>query len=268
VENCRAAVAVSGEMSMLGGLIGRNLSGTIKNSHATGRVEGLGNSNKVGGFVGQNYYGEIENCTATGEVSGNFKVGGFVGRVYQESRIIDSSARGDVSASGDYAGGFGGLINAPISSSKASGNVEGAGDWVGGFAGFNGAEQSVIEYCYATGSVSGGKNVGGFSGHNRGTLNQVYARGPVNGEEQSGGLFGFNEGQVEASYYELGPAAPGVTVDDWGRTTEQMQAGFPDAVLDLNGEDCPEGDIIYAGWEEDTWNFGTDTDYPWLRWLD
>ena len=64
--------------NLAGGLVGSNESGgSIKNSYATGSVEG---PSEVGGLVGSNESGgSIENSYATGSVKGAFYVGGLAG---------------------------------------------------------------------------------------------------------------------------------------------------------------------------------------------
>jgi len=127
--------------SNVGGLVGRNSSGTISNCYATGDVIG---DSYVGGLVGYNSSGTISNCYATGNATGSSSVGGLVGR--------DSSGT--------------------ISNCYATGNVTGS-SYVGGLVGYN--SSGTISNCYATGDVIGDSYVGGLVGRSTGTISNCYA---------------------------------------------------------------------------------------------
>ncbi len=99
VVNCGASVNVVGSGG-IGGLIGKNLGGTISRCYATGDVSG---AMDVGGLVGAIPAGTLENCYATGAVSGNENVGGLV--AYNSGSISNCYAIGDVNVAND-SGGF------------------------------------------------------------------------------------------------------------------------------------------------------------------
>ena len=69
-----------------GGLIGKNLAGTITNCFAAGNVSGLFDT---GGLVGK-HFGAIDKCYATGDVGGAlYYSGGLVGYNYNNGAITD-----------------------------------------------------------------------------------------------------------------------------------------------------------------------------------
>ena len=84
ITNSYAAVSVSGTTSTVanadvGGLVGFNEGGSIRNSYATGEVKGSGN--RRGGLVGFANGGSIRNSYATGRViaGSDSNIGGLVG---------------------------------------------------------------------------------------------------------------------------------------------------------------------------------------------
>ncbi len=160
-----ASGAASGD-SAVGGLVGHNF-GTITHSYATGAISSTTSlSADVGGLVGHNL-GTITNSYASGSVSGHHFLGGLVGSNY--GAVSNSYAAGAVSGSGTFVGGL-----------------------MGYFDGVGGPSASLTD-AYATGSVSGDREVGGLiGGTNGGTIIRVYATGSVSGNEYVGGLIGVN----------------------------------------------------------------------------
>jgi hypothetical protein len=107
-------------------------SGNINNCYATGKVTG---SNKVGGLIGTlgSSVITVENCYATVEVKTTFTGGGFAGFGY--ANVKNCYARGNVTATKNYAGGF------------------------------IGESYSKIQNCYSTGTATTPYNAGGFAGY-------------------------------------------------------------------------------------------------------
>lgn len=172
VTDCYTKVTLSGQGNT-GGLLGYNSGSTVTNCSAAGAVSGSGSY--TGGLIGSNA-SSLENCNSSCSVSGGFYVGGLVGTVTSSSaKIANSYATGDVS------GILSGYAN------------------VGGFVGSN---SGFIDYCYATGAVTGvGRYTGGFVGTNRETINNSYATGSVSGESSVGGFAGYNYfGDIYTSY--------------------------------------------------------------------
>ena len=99
VTNCYSTGSVSGS-SIVGGLVGSNISATITNCYSTGSVSGTDN---VGGLFGRGT-GTITNCYSTGSVSGDENVGGLIGNNY-EITITNCYSTGSVSGA-NYVGGL------------------------------------------------------------------------------------------------------------------------------------------------------------------
>ena len=75
-----------------GGLVGWQMRGQIINSHSMCTVDGGRGGHYIGGLVGSNIYGSITSSYATGEVSGHQSVGGLVGGLSKDGKIINSYA--------------------------------------------------------------------------------------------------------------------------------------------------------------------------------
>jgi hypothetical protein len=72
-------------------------------------------------------------------------------------------------------------------------------DFVGSLIGIN--EQADIEFCYATGVVSGNYQVGGLLGyHNGGNVTNCYATADATGDDYVGGLVGYNEAPLSSCH--------------------------------------------------------------------
>ena len=126
----------------VGGLVGRNDTGIITNSHAAGFITALA-AETVGGLVGLNTNSTITNSYAMGSARGNSRVGGLVGR----------------------------NDNGTITNSYATSSVSG-GTLVGGLVGRN--DNGTITNSYVTGSVSGRTLLGGLIGTNLGSVSFTY----------------------------------------------------------------------------------------------
>jgi hypothetical protein len=91
-------VNISGYYS-IGGLVGYNDGGTIKNSYSTGYVKSVWTDS--GGLVGVNL-GTITNSYSTVNISGYYYVGGLVG--YNDGNITNSYSIGNVSGTSNLGG--------------------------------------------------------------------------------------------------------------------------------------------------------------------
>jgi hypothetical protein len=152
-------------------LVGRNYSGTISNSYATGSVSSSASHysstshSYAGGLVGENS-GAISNSYATGSVSS--------------------------SASSSIAGGLVSFNSGPISNCYATGSVSSSAassassfSIAGGLAGTN---AKPISNCYATGSVSSSSDdSGGLVAHNSGLISDSYWNKDTTGQSGSAG---------------------------------------------------------------------------------
>ena len=246
ITNSTATGVVEGYYAV-GGLVGRESGGTIMNSYAMSAVEG---NSDVGGLAGHNSRGTITNSYATGAVTGTGSyIGGLVGW-NSSGNITNSYATGAVK--GWYRmGGLVGLAGGNITNSYATGAVVGRSGLAGGLVG---DARGNITNSYATGSVVGNGRVGGLVGHNYGTITNSYATGFVveNGRSVAGGLVGNNEGRITNSYWDTQTSRIASGVNGRGLTTAQLQS--------------PTNAIgIYAQWSTGNWNFGTDEQYPILK---
>jgi len=157
--------------STVGGvrIINSSSSGTITSSH----------KNDVGGFVGRMWNNsEISSSIASGNINCAGFCGGFVGSTRNDSLIDDCEATGNVTSNGNgsatYIGGFVGFHQhfSVIEDSMSSGDVIAPGLSTGGFAGGSNAESKILA-SEARGNVSAtGSGVGGFIG-------QMYVGSPV-----------------------------------------------------------------------------------------
>ncbi|MCS3498178.1 filamentous hemagglutinin family protein [Bradyrhizobium japonicum] len=239
------------------GLFGYIDGGTIRNVGLEGgSVTG---NNAVGGLVGSSglwvyggtssvAYNTISNVYNTGNVTGSgAMVGGLVGDAYITT-ISYSYATGTVAGYG-AAGGLGGrVVASSVSNSYATGNVSAVWDGAGGLIGYNigtwmgpgPADYAIgtVSHSHATGTVTGGVNVGGLLGYcNIGLVTDSYATGNVSGTgsnggtgTSAGGLVGFaSYSQVERSYATGNvsgvDAVGGLVGGDWyGGTVSQSYA--------------------------------------------
>lgn len=200
----------------------------------------------VGGIVGYNE-GAVRRSHAEGNVDGVGSVGGVVGRNLGAVR----QSRASVEVSGeDNVGGITGR-NAgvgEVSESYATGSATG-GTEVGGVVGSNGGE---ITDSYAVVNVDGDSTLGGLVGANvGGVVQRTYSTGVVRGVRESGGFVGLNEGDVFESYWDR-------------ETTNQASsgAGVPLSTDEMTGANAPRNMEFDFG---ETW-VRTDEGYPTLVW--
>ncbi len=166
------------------------------------------NSSFVGALVGYAVGASIENVYVLG---GSIKsstsatantiadIGGLIGSAYQTT-IVDSYAAVDLNVTGTGVGGFIGRVedNTTITNSYSTGTVNNYNAsaryviYTGGFAGWaSGGNTSKIESSYATGRViSVNGSAGGFIGCAHGIINNSYATGFVEGSGKVGGFVG------------------------------------------------------------------------------
>ena len=143
---------ITGGYGGVGGLVGWQSSGTslvmqprgvISNSYSTAIV--LGNISQLGGLVGRQDNGEIINSYSTGTISGSTYVGGLVGYMGESddvgAAITNSYSTGNVTCTNNIAGGLVGYQRVyssnilTISNSFSTGIVTCPGDSAGGLVG-------------------------------------------------------------------------------------------------------------------------------------
>lgn len=261
--------------TFVGGLVGANYDGNIKNCYSTGHIggptnDGLIDIDAIGGLVGYNNGGTISNCYSAGTitcplrsmVNDNEHVGGLVGYNY-DSTIINSYSTMNVTASLWGGVNVGGLVGfnqyGNIYSSYSTGSIIGD-NFVGGLVGQN--VNGSITSCYSTGSATGlaethgGINtadyIGGLVGVNHGSITSSYSTGQVSGDNYVGGLVGDNDAGVISSFWDKQTSGRQSSNGGTGKTTLEMQN--PDT-------------FISVGWDFDTpiWMI-TGQDYPRLIW--
>jgi len=211
----------------IGGMVGSIYNGSIYNCHTSGILtspytDGGYNGGVVGFFdiCTANMY-HIENCSSTCDIiSSGYSSGGLIGYASLNSRILNSSASGNVSG-GMYVGGLiGYLYGELIDGCSASGNVTATrdhvdgmfeGDYVGGLLGGCGNSFSTTEIkrSYSTGDVTAtGDYVGGLIGESDyiSNINDCYATGHVTGRNYVGGLIGevWGDGPTIRNCYSVG----------------------------------------------------------------
>lgn len=174
INNCNSSVDMkpkaSYENSSIGGFIGRKFGKgvlTITNSFATGDIS-VNSGYEIGGFCGYLYEPFlIQNCYATGNVTfnnpnqpTNKSTGGFVGKVYDNTSVVE----------------IGNFVNC-----YATGNVSGLLN-AGGFAGELWGD---VNNCYATGKVAGNNNSNGFAGiYQRGSATNCFFNTETSGKTE------------------------------------------------------------------------------------
>lgn len=166
----------------VGGFVGINNGGTIKNSSAAGSI--TGNQGGRGGFVGFCHGGTFVDNSTTVTVSGQSNLGGFVGMQDIAASFTRCHSSGDVIGNGGYIGGFCGQIgngsvdfkgsfsDCYVYNAEKAITISGKGNAIGGFVGWIGhntyaGNTGTIEKCYEKNvniTSEGGAYVGGFAG--------------------------------------------------------------------------------------------------------
>ncbi|MDA9285602.1 filamentous hemagglutinin N-terminal domain-containing protein, partial [Pseudomonadales bacterium] len=174
VTNATAIGDVIGS-SRVGGLLGYSNSNVTK-TQASGEV--AGGLRYVGGLIGKQVSGTVSDSSyLTGTVSGQGYVGGLIGHVDNKSAVVlGSYSTGGVSASADFVGGLIGFMEGSLGDSVtaqptsrgslhsyATGNVTGRYD-VGGLIGRL-ASTGLVANSYASGDVTAAANYGGVLGY-------------------------------------------------------------------------------------------------------
>ena len=150
VNDARVRADSANTVDAIGGLVGYNENGVIKNNQSHGNVSG---GDSVGGLVGRNVGGIVSGSHATGNISGLIGVGGLIGH-NETGAIKYSSAAGRVRGEDNVGGLVGTILNTNIAHSFATGSVSGHTS-LGGLVGFleNYNSTIYIDSNYATGDV-------------------------------------------------------------------------------------------------------------------
>ena len=248
VEGRESVGGVSGAVYGDQGVVGWT-AGTARNVHADVRVTGEW---EVGGLVGR-IEGSVDVASSTGAVEGTTFVGGLAGINF--GTVAASFASGTTEGE-ERVGGLVGANFGVLTRSYATGAARGQTS-VGGLAGFHqGTSRSSIAAGYATGDVAGDVWVGGLvGGHGSGSIVASYATGAVVGEGDVGGLIGWaNDPSETAAAYSERHAAAGFAVGTPASTTGSR------TTADLLASPGYEG--IYGSWDIDLDGDG-EADDPW-----
>jgi hypothetical protein len=202
VSNSYSSGSVASDDYDVGGLVGYNY-GDVRNSYSSANVTG---EYSVGGLVGRNVYGfwgvegTVSNSYFMGSVAGDKYVGGLVGWNRNAGTVSNSYSSGNITGNSCVGGLVGwndeATVSDSYSSGSVSGNIEGA---VGGLVGANG-DAGTVSNSYSTASVTSDNNVGGLVGENAGIVTRCYSSGDVTGNSVVGGLVGQSWGTVSTCY--------------------------------------------------------------------
>ena len=242
------------------GLFGYIFDGTVTNvSLVDVAIIGL---NIVGALSGSIYFNStIENCNATGIINstkGHF-IGGLIGHSWL-STISDCYADVNIHNAGNNIGGLVGYnrFGTLVKRSFATGTILDAIEIAGGLIGLN--EESFIENCYATGSISGAYIIGGLVGFSQGEkdapsgIENSYATGNVfASESHAGGIIGISYGTtIYNSFWDKETTGQEISSgSDYilGKTLLQMKT-----------------ETTFIEWDFDqTWDIKEGETYPFLR---
>ena len=261
--------------SEVGGLVGMSTEDSEIDNVDLDRVSIKGDS-QVGGLVGMNAGDSVIDNVDLDRVSikGDSQVGGLVG-MNQKGIIINSRLSGDsaaitnrVEGDGNRIGGLVGMNEGGrIINSHAVANIQGeriigitTGYHVGGLVGYNTGQ---IINSYAYGSVAANENVGGLVGnhligdHATGEIINSYAAGTTTGTNYVGGLVGLNSGgTITHSYWDKTTSGMLSSDGGVGKTTERLQSPIRPGSTSTK---------VYYGWREEIWDFGTNKQYPALK---
>jgi len=116
-------------------------------------------------------------------------------------------------------------VTGSIARCYATGEVKATGQYTGGFGGENIAGEVVDSF--STGSVNGKNYIGGFLGYNGGHVTRCYTASSVNIEvsvDQIGGFCGGSgtEASVENSFYDVLVTGQSTSFGATGMATEEM----------------------------------------------
>ncbi len=174
------------------------------NGHALKNLAIYRSQEEYVGLFGHLNYGSVISSVNLDDVKirGNRYVGALAGQI-NNSKVLNSSAQGELKAFGAYAGGLIGYANnSLIDGSTVNVNVIGT-NRAGGLAGGS-LSGSLITGSAALGDVQGDTRLGGLVGYQENSVvENCFASGRVNSEQTGnvmvGGLIGFSEGILGAS---------------------------------------------------------------------
>lgn len=173
------------------GLFGFAEDATIENLTVEGlNIKGHDYSGLLCGYVMNSMLFDVNTFA---DISANSKCGGLVGQA-NNITINNCSHTGNVFGSGEYVGGFAGVISGTVSSCSHRGNVTGQ-YLTGGFVG--NCQATLINICNTSDSISGHDFTGGFAGSLTSSSLQGINSNTINvfGTLYTGGVVGKIESQ-------------------------------------------------------------------------
>ena len=172
-----------------------------------------------------------------------------------------------------HKGGLVGVNNGTISNSYSTGVTRDATN-IGGLVGTN-EPNGTIKNSYSGGEISLASYGGGLVGTSRGKIRNSYSIAQVVRSSFSGGLVGRHvDGGISNSYSagkdigligskNFGPPAPSNSYWDAASGVASTQGGTSQSTVALQSPTVSTG--IYSAWSEDDWDFGTDIQYPAIK---
>ncbi len=250
VENCNSSGVINGIGSGIGGLIGVNNGGDVKDSFSSCEVTGKEN---IGWLIGSNS-GAIVDSYSNGIVNTdgntpNYTLGGLVG--YNGADISNCHFYGTINANDTNYSYVGGLIGynsyGAVTDCYSTCTINGSGS--GGLIGtnYNGIVtdchsnvtingnggglitnnmgSSVINNCYSTGVTNG---IGGLIVFNEsyGIINNCYSTVDVTSDYGCGGLVGYNSGlgTINNCFWDTETSGLSTSDGGTGKTTAEMKS--------------------------------------------
>ncbi|OGN95543.1 MAG: hypothetical protein A2Z77_00235 [Chloroflexi bacterium RBG_13_51_36] len=190
VKNSFSSGQVRGTGS-IGGLVGDN-GGLVSNCYSTSYVE-FSTGGTGGGLVGRNIGGTVMCSYSTGSVHGGNVGGGLV--AVNNGSVSRCYATGGVFGKNISSGGLVGLNNGSVSDSYSTGGVSG-NSFVGGLVGLN---DGSVSNSYSAGSVTGNSFVGGLVGENEGgAVTESFWDTETSGQAASAGGTGKTTAEMQA----------------------------------------------------------------------
>jgi hypothetical protein len=186
IADCSVSGTVAGAGNS-GGLVGIIYGGTLHGCTSTCSVTSTGSNS--GGLSGLVNGTAVTDCSARGNVTGTWETGGFVGDMIGDT-ISRCCAYGAVSGVRDV-GGFAGRLDETLTATNcfARGSVTATSYYAGGFCGFGG--NVTILNCYSTGAINGPSSAFGFIGYAyNGSRTSCYY------DRQTSGMTGTNSGAL------------------------------------------------------------------------
>ncbi|MBN1509800.1 MAG: SUMF1/EgtB/PvdO family nonheme iron enzyme [Sedimentisphaerales bacterium] len=214
IRNCSVEGSVASSTGRdIGGLVGKCDDGEVSKSHAHGYVKGR---EDVGGLIGLASGTSVMDCNTTSDVDADGRcTGGLIGVAEDRSIVSRCHATGNVHTLYKVAGGLVGWSGTKcgIVDSYARGSVSAEVDFTGGLLGYSGSG-ATIDNCYYDGnSVSANGNyVGGLVGECHSTTRDCSVTGNAAGADYVGGLIGRNLGSISSCWVIAGQVSGGENV--------------------------------------------------------